>query len=227
MSVSSPPAPGPRVARAAQPPPPPQRTGGGGLGTAIQVLVLLLLLGLFAGMLLTMVAVASLLNVPNQVAGGLGGQLNGAAASAAHAVSSAQQAIQDATDPTHPPTGLTYDTEFSALQTWHIGDRLPESTDYTFSLQAIRRRDGASSPETALYAIVHAELRQPRETRILGQLIRSDSDPHDYVVYTGQSFRIGRTLYRVNWVSQESSAMAAGIYRNPDRASAPLVFAYD
>jgi hypothetical protein len=165
--------------------------------------------------------------MPNQVAGGVGSELGGAAASAQRAVSSAQQAIQDATDPTHPPTGLSYDTEFSALQTWHVGDRLPDATDYTLTLQAIHRRDGATTPQTALYAVVHAELRQPHEIRVLGQLLRSDSDPHDYVLYTGQSFRIGRALYRVNWVSQESSAMAAGIYRTPDSVSAPLVFAYD
>ena len=189
--------------------------------------MLVLLLGLLACVVLAVVAVGSLLNVPNQMAGGVGSQLGGAAASAQRVVSSAQQAIQDATDPTHPPTGLSYDTEFSALQTWHTGDRLPDATNYTFTLQAIHRRDGATTPETALYAVVHAELRQPRETRILGQVIHADSDPHDYVLYAGQSFRIGRALYRVNWVSQEDNAMAAGIYRNPDHVSAALVFAYD
>jgi type II secretory pathway pseudopilin PulG len=194
---------------------------------AIRAVVLLLLLGLLGIVVLGIVAVSSLLSVPNQVAGGLGQRLNGATAGAAQAVASAQQAVQDATDPNHPPSGLVYDTEFSSLQVWHTGDRLPDSTDYTFTVQSIERRQGASSPDTALYAVIHAELRQPRQTRLLGQVIRSDSDPHDYALYKGESFRIGRTLYRVNWVSQADGALAAGVYKNPDSVSASLKFAYD
>ena len=210
-----------------QPPPTVVRERRSLLGTAIQAVVLLLLLALLAGAVLFILAFASLLNVPNQVAGGVGDRLGGAASGAAHAVSSAQQALQNATDPNHPPSGLVYDTEFNALQTWHVGDRLPDGSTYVFTLQAIQRRDGATSPGTALYAVVHAELRQPRETRLLGQLIHTDSDPHDYVLYKGESFRIGRALYRVNWVSQEDNAMAAGTYRTPDATNAPLKFAYD
>jgi hypothetical protein len=197
------------------------------LGTAIQAVVLLLLLALLAGMVLFILAFASLLNVPNQVAGGVGDRLGGAAAGAARVVGGAQQALENATDPNHPPSGLAYDTEFSALQVWHVGERLPDGSTYVFTLQSIRRRDGAASPETALYAVVHAELRQPRETRLLGQLIHSDSDPHNYALYKGESFRIGRAIYRVNWVSQEDNALAAGTYRTPDAVSAALKFAYD
>src|SRR5207302_7249812 len=101
------------------------------------------------------------------------------------AVGGAQQALQNATDPNHPPSGMTYDTEFASMQVWQVGQRLPDATDYVFTLQAIRRRDGATSPDTALYAVVHAELRQPRETRLFGQVVRSDPDAHDYVVYKG------------------------------------------
>src|SRR5919109_3403014 len=118
-------------------PPPPtnhqsavRREGRGVLGTAIQAVVLLLLLALLAGAVLFILAFASLLNVPNQVAGGVGDRLGGAASGAAHAVSSAQQALQNATDPNHPPSGLVYDTEFNALQTWHTGERLPGGSTY-------------------------------------------------------------------------------------------------
>ena len=86
---------------------------------------------------------------------------------AGRAVSGAQQAVQNATDPNHPPTGLIYDTEFSSLQTWHAGDGLPGGTDYVLTIQSIRRRDAADSSDTALFAIVHAQLRQPRETRVV------------------------------------------------------------
>ena len=202
---------------------PPRR---GILGTALQGVILLLLLAILAAVVLVLFAVASLINVPGQVAGGVSSQLGGVAAQASRAVSGAQQALQNATDPNHPPTGLTYDTEFSSLQTWHVGDGLPGGTDYVLTVQSIKRRDGADAPETALYALIHAQLRQPRETRLFGQVIRSDSDPHDYALYKGETFRIGRAVYRVNWVSQDENGLAAGVVRHPDAVTAPLKLDY-
>lgn len=196
------------------------------LGTAVQGVILLLLLAILAAVVLVLFAVASLVNVPGQVAGGVGSQLGGVATQAGRAVSGAQQALQNATDPNHPPTGLTYDTEFSSLQTWHVGDGLPGGTDYVLTVQSIRRRDGADSPDTSLYAVVHAQLRQPRETRLFGQVIRSDTDPHDYAVYKGEAFRISRAVYRVNWISQEENGLAAGVVRRPDAVTAPLKLDY-
>jgi hypothetical protein len=197
------------------------------VGTALQVVLLLLLLSILAGVVLMLFAVLSLVNAPGQLAGGVTTGLGGVASEASRAVSGAQQALQSATDPNHPPTGLTYDNEFSALPVWHVGDGLPGGSQYVLTLQAIRRRAGADSPDTALYAVVHAQLRQPRETRILGQLVRSDADPHDYVIYKGETFRIGRALYRVNWISEEDAAAAAGVLRHPDAATAPLKFEYE
>src|SRR6266849_2325653 len=197
------------------------------VGTALQVVLLLLLLSILAGVVLMLFAVLSLVNAPGQLAGGVSTGLGGVASEASRAVSEAQQALQNATDPNHPPTGLTYDNEFSALSVWHVGEGLPGGRQYVLTVQAIKRRDGAASPDTALYAVVHAELRQPRETRILGQLVRSDADPHDYVVYKGETFRLSRALYRVNWISQDENALAAGRYRNPDAVSAPLKFDFD
>jgi hypothetical protein len=197
------------------------------VGTALQVVLLLLLLSILAGVVLMLFAVLSLVNAPGQLAGGVTTGLGGVASEASRAVSGAQQALQNATDPNHPPTGLTYDNEFSALPVWHVGDELPGGSQYVLTLQAIRRRAGADSPDTALYAVVHAQLRQPRETRILGQLVRSDADPHDYVIYKGETFRIGRALYRVNWISEEDAAAAAGVLRHPDAATAPLKFEYE
>jgi hypothetical protein len=190
------------------------------LGTLIQLLLLLLALAMLAGTVFIVFAVTSAANAPGQAVSGVGAQ-------AGRALGSAQQAIQNVTDPNHPPAGLSYDTEYTALPTWHVGERLPESSQYVLTLQAIRRREGADSPDVGQYAVVHAELRQPRETRVAGVVLRSDRDPHDYVVYKGESFRIGRELYRVNWVSQEASAIAAGVYRHPDAMSAPLKFEYD
>jgi hypothetical protein len=196
------------------------------LGTAVQAVVLLLLLAILASVVLVLFAVAALINVPGQVAGGVGSQFGGVAAQASRAVSGAQQAIENATDPNHPPTGLSYDNEYTSLQTWHVGDGLPGGTEYVLTVQAIKRRDGAASPDTAQYAVIHAELRQPRETRLFGQVLRSDADPHDYAVYKGETFRIGRALYRVNWVSQDDNAVAAGVLRHPDSVTSPLKLDY-
>lgn len=180
--------------------------------------MLLLLLAIFAAVVLVLFSVTSIANVPSQV--------GGVASQASRIASSAQQAVQNATDPNHPPSGLAYDTELTAVDTWHVGDGLPGGTDYVLTVKDIQRRANADSPDTALYADVHAELRQPRETRILGQLVRSDSDPHDYVVYKGEMFRIGHAVYRVNWISQEAEAVAAGIVRSPDAMTQPLKFDY-
>ena len=196
-------------------------------GSVIQALILVLLLAMFGSLLLVLLTLASLLRVPGQVVGGVSGGLSGAAASASQALSSAERSLRDAADPTHPPSGLSYDTEYSSLQTLKVGDALPDARDYVLTVQGIRRRESADSPDTALYAVIHAELRQPRETRVLGQVVRSDKDAHDYFVYKGENFRIGRAIYRVNWISQEEGGLAAAAYRRPDTVSAPLKFEYD
>ncbi|MDQ6671300.1 MAG: hypothetical protein M3069_11220 [Chloroflexota bacterium] len=197
------------------------------LATVTQIMILLVLLAILAAVIMVLVAVSSLLSVPGQVAGGVSSQLGGVASQASRAVTSAQQALESVTDPNRPPTGLALDNEFATLHVWHVGDGLPGGTEYVLTIQAIKRREGAASPDTALYAAIHAALRQPRETRVLGQVLRSDSDPHDYVLYKDESFRIGRTLFRVNWISQEEAAIAAGTYRNPDAVRDPLKFEYD
>ncbi len=198
----------------------------GVLGTVVQAVVLLLLLSILAAVVLVLFAIVSMLNLPSQVAGGVNSQFGNVAAQASRAVNSAQQALQNATDPNHPPNGLSYDNELASLQLWHVGDGLPGGTDYVLTLQAIKRREGADSPDTAQYGVIHAQLRQPRETRLFGQLVRSDADPRDHSIYKGETFRIGRALYRLNWISQDENALAAGVLRHPDAVTAPLKFDY-
>jgi hypothetical protein len=193
------------------------------LGLIVQVIGLLLLLAILAGVLFAVFAVASLTSVPGRV----GNQFGDAASGAARVVGDAGQALQRATDPNRPPVGLAYDTEFSALHVWRIGDRLPDGSEYVLSVQSIRRREGGASADATLYALIHAQLRQPRETRLFGQVVRSDADPHDHVLYKGETFRLGRALYRVNWVSQEEAAIAAATLRRPDEMAAELKFEYD
>jgi hypothetical protein len=193
------------------------------LGVALQVVGLLLLLAILAGVLLVVFAIASLTSVP----GSVGGQVGGLATEAGRTLTGAQQALQRATDRNPPPLGLAYDTELTALHTWRIGDQLPGGSAYVLSVEGVRRRDGAESTDTALFAVIAAELRQPRETRLFGQVLRSDEDRREHIVYKGETFRIGRALYRVNWVSQQDAGLAAGTLRHPDALSAPLKFEYE
>ena len=193
------------------------------LGTAVQVVSLLLLLSILAAVVMVLFAVGSLANVT----GGVGSQLNGVASQASRAVGQAQQALQNATDPNHPPPGLIYDTELTALDVWRVGEGLPGGTEYVLTVQSIQRRAAAESADTAQYALIHAQLRQPHETRIFGQLVHSDSDPHDYAVYKGEAFRIGQAVYRANWISQQQSELGVGVLRNPDALTQPLKFEYE
>ncbi len=208
-------APPPVVVQAAPPP-------RGFLGTLVQLLAVLVLVVMLLGLAGAGLLVASMFGVGGQVAGA-GGQVQRAAQS----VAGAGRQLLESTDPARPPTGLTYDTEFSSLRVVPVGASLGDAQQYAVTLTGIQRRAGADSPDTALYATVHAELKQPRQTRLLGQVIRSDSDPHDEILYKGEAFRLGSTVYRVNWVSDQDQAIAIAAYRHPDQVTQPLKFSFD
>jgi hypothetical protein len=58
-------------------------------------------------------------------------------------------------------------------------------------------------------------------------VVNSTRDPRDYYLYKGETFRVGRKLYKVNWVSLERNQVAIATYRDPDRVTAPLKFELD
>ena len=60
------------------------------------MVILLLLLSILAGVVLMLFAVASLVNAPGQLAGGVTTGLSGVGSQASRAVSEAQQALQNA-----------------------------------------------------------------------------------------------------------------------------------
>lgn len=197
------------------------------LRIALQLVTLLLLLTLTAGMAALILAVGSLVGLPGRTAESIGGRVGSAASDAARGVSEAARSLRDAADPAHPPTGFTYDQEYVELRVVGASQPIAEPREYSLILKEVRRREGAPTPDTALYAVGHAELRSPRETRILGQLVRSDSDPRDHVLYKGELFRIGRAIFRVNWVSLEQGRMAVLSLRTPDTVTGALKFEYE
>ena len=96
------------------------------------------------------------------------------------------------------------------------------STTRDLTIASIQRRADPSGPDGAVYAVLHGELKQAQETKILGVTVRSTRDPRDYYLYKGETIRIGRKLYKVNWVSVERQQVALIAYREQDRVTAAL-----
>lgn len=203
----------------------PRRTGPlGAILRLLAALVLLLIVGLLASMLFLLVA---LLGTGERVTGAIGG-LSQIAGSATERARDRAQALTDQFDPAHPPReSLLMDPEFAALRTVRVGAFMDSGAEFTLSLAAIERRAGAASPDQAQYAVVHRRYIAPREARVLGVVVRTDTGEADYYLYKGESFRVGRAYYKVNWVSTEQQELAVARYRSADGLTVPLKFELD
>jgi hypothetical protein len=201
---------------------PPARPASGldvvsrGIGLLLKLTFLLVLLAVLWGMV-------TLIGVGVRAPAAIGDQIGGAVQRGAGMVSGAIQRAEDAFDPSHPPReALAQDTEIDELLRVNVGGQIAGSSQRTVTVASIQRRPDATSPDGALYVTLHGELREPRETKILGATIQSTRDPHDYYLYKGESLRIGRTIYKVNWVSAERQQVALVAYRDQDRVSVSL-----
>jgi hypothetical protein len=155
--------------------------------------------------------------------GAIGEQIGGAIERGANVIGTAGQRVADAFDPAHPPrAALPQDVEIDELLRLNVGAQVAGSTTRELSVASIQRRADPSGPDGAVYAVIHGELREPQETKVLGVTVRSTRDPKDYYLYKGETVRIGRKLYKVNWVSVERQQVALIAYRDQDRVTAPL-----
>ena len=208
-------------------PGPPARRGDA-LGVASRVVGLLLkltLLAILVAVLVGLLGLLAFLGVGARGSGGIGEQIGVAVTRGTDAVAGAVRTVRDAADPAHPPRQpLAQDTEFDELIRLDVGASLPASEGRTLVFSGVQRREGPESSDAAVYAVVHSELIVPRETRVLGILVRRDREPRDFYLYKGESFRVGSRLYKVNWVSLDRRQMAVAAYRDPDRVTAPLKF---
>src|SRR5579859_6571918 len=93
------------------------------IGTAIQLVFLVLLLTILAGVVFVLFQVVSLTRAPTDMT-----------SRASQALTSAEQAVQNVADPNHPPAGLAYDTEITSLDVWHVGDGLPGGREYVLTV---------------------------------------------------------------------------------------------
>jgi hypothetical protein len=187
-----------------------------GIGLLLKLTLLLMLLAVLWGMVSFM---GTMLRTP----GAIGDQVTGALQRGAGAVGAAGQHVADTFDPAHPPRdALVQDVEIDELLRLDVGAKLAGSSTRELTVASIQRRADPSGPDGAVYAVIHGELREPQETKVLGMTVRSTRDPKDYYLYKGETIRIGRKLYRVNWVSVERQQLALVVYRDQDRVSAAL-----
>ncbi|MDP8922340.1 MAG: hypothetical protein M3O34_05620 [Chloroflexota bacterium] len=204
---------------------PPRRdalgVASGIVGLALKLTMLAILLALFVGLL-------GLIGVGGRSTAIVGEQVGAAFQRGVDSIGAAAHRVRDTFDPAHPPRDpLAQDTEIDELLRVGVGQDLAGSTTRTVTLASVQRREGAGSPDTAVYATLKSELRVPEETRVLGVTLRSTRDPREHHLYRGETFRIGNRLYKVNWVSVERQQAAIVAYRDQDRVTAPVKFAID
>src|SRR5215210_3168533 len=170
------------------PPYPAPRQGGQSLVTVLLLAVLLLLLSMALGVLFF---VASLTGWGGRAVGDAGQRAAETVRSTADALAQAAQDARDRLDPSHPPrSALVYDAEIDELLKLSVGQPLPGGRARALTITAIKSRDDASRPELAHYVVVHSELRQPNETKVLGVTVRRDSELRDDFLYQGEALRL-------------------------------------
>lgn len=187
-----------------------------GIGLLLKLTLLLIMLALLWG-------AVTLIGTTVRAPGAIGEQIGGAIERGANVVGAAGQRVADAFDPAHPPrAALPQDVEIDELLRLNVGAQVPGSSSRELAVASIQRRADPSGPDGAVYAVLHGELREAQETKVLGVTVHSTRDPKDYFLYKGETIRIGRKLYKVNWVSVERQQVALIAYRDQDRVTAPL-----
>lgn len=188
---------------------------------ATLVLGLLLVVALLAGLF---AVVLSLAGLGHQLSGGLNG-VSSALGRVDNRVAGVAQGLSDRVNPAHPPRSpLSYDPEFDDLRVFAPGSELGRTESYVYTLGEIAKRDAAGDPNTAQYAVIHRAYITPHETKLLGKTVRVDRGEATYYVYKGESFGIGRGVYKVNWISPEQNQLALARYRNSDTLTTTLKF---
>jgi hypothetical protein len=203
----------------------PPRREGPSLVTLVLLAMLLLVLTMGA---IFLVAMVSMLGAGGRAMGDVGQRAGEVARSAGETATRLGQDVRDRFDPSHPPReALLYDTEIEDFVKVGLGQALPGGARRAFTVTEIRSRPDGGRPETGRYAVIHSELREPNETKVLGITVRRDSEPRDDYLYQGEAFRIGGRVYKVNWISPERQQLALIQVRDPDRAGMPLKFVYE
>lgn len=182
--------------------------------------------------------VVGLLGVMLLISASLLGGLNAATSSfsgAASALESAGASLQKPLEgiigqiqPDRPPAPeVSRGPEFAQLQRVQVGGEVGRTGSYVVTLARISKRDGATDPNQAQYAVLHRKLLTPRQNTVGPVVVGESWDEADYYVYKGEAFRLGASFYQVNWVSVEDNATGVALYRHGDTLIGPLKFQLD
>jgi hypothetical protein len=185
-------------------------------------------LALLVAVLLVMLAIVNQLGAAPRALGEIGANASAASAAAGRVVGDAAQSARDALDPTHPPRApLAYDVELDELRKVEVGGVIAPHPERELTLMKVEKRVGAESPEVAQFARVRDRLKTPAERRVLGIVVSRSDDEREQLLYKAQLFRVGRALYKVNWVAFDGQQVAIGRLRSADTAVGALAFAID
>src|SRR5919202_1223 len=172
--------------------PPPRQ--GVSLTTVLLLAILAIVVGM--GMMFLLLAMA-IVGGGSRTLGDAGQRAGETVRAVADTAARTEQDLRDRFDPSHPPRGpLAYDAEIESFQKLGVGQTLGDGSTRVYTLTGIKSRPDADRPELARYAVLHSELRQPREVKVLGLTIRRETDPRDDALYTAQAFRIGGQSYK-------------------------------
>lgn len=195
----------------------------GPLDAASRLVGLLVKLALLLILLAILWAIVSVVGVGLRAPTTVGEQVGAALERGAGVAAAIGQRVADTFDPAHPPrSALAQDVEIDELLRLNVGAEVPGAATRTVTVQSIERRADAESPDAAVYAVLHSELKVPEETKVLGVTVRSSREPRDHYLYKGETIRIGKRLYKANWISIERQQVALVAYRDQDRVTAKL-----
>jgi hypothetical protein len=163
-----------------------------------------------------------------QLGGGLQG-LTGSPERLAHAFAARSaelvQEFTDVLDPTHPPRQpLAQDVEFIGWTRVGVGGVVATSGQNQLTLAEVRRRPDASSADHAAFAVIRQSAGNPRITTIFGVPIQWSGRDSSQSLFKGESFQVGDTFYKVNWVSAEPAEIAVAQYRRRSDVPSALKF---
>ncbi len=201
--------------------------GGGWLDVAFRVLAglaMAMIIALLAALLLVIVGLSGAMGAANS-------SLSNASSAIQQATSAIQgplQSVLGQVQPDRPPPAQVSDgPEFSGLSQVAVGAEVGRSTRYVLTVSRIVKRDGATDPNQAQYAVLHRKLLTPAPRMVGPVQVGEDYDEADLYVYKGESFRLGSAIYQVNWISVQDNTIGLLQYRNSDAATGMLKFQLD
>ncbi len=183
-----------------------------------------MIIALLASLLLVIVGLSGAMNAANSSLS----QASRAIQDASSAIQGPVQGVLGQLQPDRPPpTIVSQGPEFAELKRVAVGAPVGQTGSYVVTVSRITKRDGATDPNQAQYAVLHRKLLAPRPRMVGPVQVGEDHDEADFYLYKGESFRLGSEIYQVNWVSLDENAVGLVRFRNADAVTGALKFQVD